>query len=401
MQHLNTLFNLVKQAGTPVAPGSPEHQALVEQLNNKKIDQEQFDNAMNGLTPIHRGSEQHQALVGQLNNKQITQGQFNALMNGYTPVTPGSSQHQDLVGQLDNKQIDQEQFNNAMLGYTPVTRGSEQHQDLVGWLNSGRITPEQFNNAMNGITPAKPVNLKSRNILSPDTTLKQRSVGGKAEFPTTLTLDPYTPNLFNDSPFNTPKFMQPDQIGIAINPSNYTNPQTYELPEDLTRRIRQEQLQAGGWETQRGGLWGPWQGFWNNKNQNPVNTTPSTQPTSQPTSQPTPQPAPTPQAAPTPAPQPDQQPAPTPAPTPQSTPAPQPTPAPTPQPNTPSVGSAVGKATYNPASITRQMMNKYRKYTSARNMNSDMDRWKTWQAMQGNRNASNADYYAAKKNNFM
>lgn len=72
-----------------------------------------------------------------------------------------------------------------------------------------------------------------------------------------------------------------------------------------------------------------------------------------------------------------------------------------PQPSTPSVGSAIGKPTYNPAAITRKDMNKYRKYTSARNMNSDMDRWKTWQAMNGNRNASNADYHAAKRNNFM
>lgn len=41
------------------------------------------------------------------------------------------------------------------------------------------------------------------------------------------------------------------------------------------------------------------------------------------------------------------------------------------------------------------MMRQYRRYTGARNMGSDMDRWKTWQAMQGNRNASNADYFAA------
>ena len=32
-------------------------------------------------------------------------------------------------------------------------------------------------------------------------------------------------------------------------------------------------------------------------------------------------------------------------------------------------------------------------------MNSDMDRGKTYQAINGNRNASNADYYSAKKNN--
>jgi hypothetical protein len=47
--------------------------------------------------------------------------------------------------------------------------------------------------------------------------------------------------------------------------------------------------------------------------------------------------------------------------------------------------------------ITAADMRKYRKYTAAGNMNSEMDRWKTLQAMQGNRNASNKDYRAAKK----
>lgn len=54
---------------------------------------------------------------------------------------------------------------------------------------------------------------------------------------------------------------------------------------------------------------------------------------------------------------------------------------------------------YDPKSITRQQMRQYRRYTGATNMNSDMDRWKTYQAMNGNRNASNADYYSAKRNN--
>lgn len=47
---------------------------------------------------------------------------------------------------------------------------------------------------------------------------------------------------------------------------------------------------------------------------------------------------------------------------------------------------------YDPSKITKELMRQYRKYTGARDMNSDMDRWKTYQAMQGNRNASNADY---------
>ena len=60
---------------------------------------------------------------------------------------------------------------------------------------------------------------------------------------------------------------------------------------------------------------------------------------------------------------------------------------------------AVQNPFYDPKSITRQQMQQYRRYTGANNMNSDMDRWKTYQAMNGNRNASNADYYTAKKNN--
>jgi hypothetical protein len=48
--------------------------------------------------------------------------------------------------------------------------------------------------------------------------------------------------------------------------------------------------------------------------------------------------------------------------------------------------------------ISRKDMAKYRKHTGARDMNSEMDRWKTWQAMNGNPNASNADYYAWKRN---
>lgn len=50
--------------------------------------------------------------------------------------------------------------------------------------------------------------------------------------------------------------------------------------------------------------------------------------------------------------------------------------------------------------ITAADMRKYRRYTGAANMNSEMDKWKTWQAMQGNRNASNADYYAARAKGF-
>lgn len=55
---------------------------------------------------------------------------------------------------------------------------------------------------------------------------------------------------------------------------------------------------------------------------------------------------------------------------------------------------------YDASKITRDQMRQYAKYTGANDMNSDMDKWKTWQAMQGNRNASNADYYAARRNGF-
>ena len=47
--------------------------------------------------------------------------------------------------------------------------------------------------------------------------------------------------------------------------------------------------------------------------------------------------------------------------------------------------------------ITEEDMRKYRKYTGASDMNSEMDRWKTLQAMQGNMNASNRDYRMAKR----
>lgn len=47
--------------------------------------------------------------------------------------------------------------------------------------------------------------------------------------------------------------------------------------------------------------------------------------------------------------------------------------------------------------ISREQMQQNRRYTGARNMNSEMDRWKTWMAMNGNRNASNADYRAWKQ----
>lgn len=70
---------------------------------------------------------------------------------------------------------------------------------------------------------------------------------------------------------------------------------------------------------------------------------------------------------------------------------------PTPRPAAPA--QATQNPFYDPKSITRQQMQQYRRYTGANNMNSDMDRWKTYQAMNGNRNASNADYYTAKKNN--
>ena len=73
-------------------------------------------------------------------------------------------------------------------------------------------------------------------------------------------------------------------------------------------------------------------------------------------------------------------------------------PAPKPAPAVPAA-QATQNPFYDPKSITRQQMHQYRRYTGANDMNSDMDRWKTYQAMNGNRNASNADYYTAKKNN--
>lgn len=69
----------------------------------------------------------------------------------------------------------------------------------------------------------------------------------------------------------------------------------------------------------------------------------------------------------------------------------EPTPAPAPQAPAQQVAPQ-----YDPNAITPELMRKYRKYTAANNMGSDMDKWKTWQAMQGNRNASNADYNAWK-----
>lgn len=75
-------------------------------------------------------------------------------------------------------------------------------------------------------------------------------------------------------------------------------------------------------------------------------------------------------------------------------------PAPKPAPVAPAA-QATQNPFYDPKSITRQQMRQYLRYTGATNMNSDMDRWKTYQAMNGNRNASNADYYSAKKNNFL
>lgn len=50
--------------------------------------------------------------------------------------------------------------------------------------------------------------------------------------------------------------------------------------------------------------------------------------------------------------------------------------------------------------ITAADMRRYRRYTGASDMKSEMDKWKTWQAMQGNRNASNADFYAARSRGF-
>ena len=51
----------------------------------------------------------------------------------------------------------------------------------------------------------------------------------------------------------------------------------------------------------------------------------------------------------------------------------------------------------NLSAITQAQMKQYAGQTGASNMNSEMDRWKTWQAMQGNTNASNADYRAWKR----
>ena len=80
-------------------------------------------------------------------------------------------------------------------------------------------------------------------------------------------------------------------------------------------------------------------------------------------------------------------PAPAPA-TPASAPAPAPAPAKA-APKMPSMQDLRG--------ISREQMQQNRRWTAARNMNSEMDRWKTWMAMNGNRNASNADYRAWKQ----
>jgi hypothetical protein len=122
-------------------------------------------------------------------------------------------------------------------------------------------------------------------------------------------------------------------------------------------------------------------------------------------------PAASPAAAPTPAAAPAaQSPAATPAPatapvspTPAAAPAAQapaatPEPAPATAPVSPT--PAQQPAAYDPSKITAADMQKYKRYTGAGNMNSDMDKWKTWQAMQGNRNASNADYRTARANGF-
>lgn len=68
-------------------------------------------------------------------------------------------------------------------------------------------------------------------------------------------------------------------------------------------------------------------------------------------------------------------------------------------PSTVASTSATQNPFYSPNAVTRQQMRQYRRYTGANNMKSDMDRWKTYQAMNGNRNASNADYYTAKRTN--
>lgn len=60
-------------------------------------------------------------------------------------------------------------------------------------------------------------------------------------------------------------------------------------------------------------------------------------------------------------------------------------------------------ATPNPhafRNITADDMRNFRRHTGASNMNSEMDKWKTWQAMQGNLNASNADFYKARSRGF-
>lgn len=67
------------------------------------------------------------------------------------------------------------------------------------------------------------------------------------------------------------------------------------------------------------------------------------------------------------------------------------------RPNAAPASAAVKPRTLSIKDITADDMKKYRKYTAAGNMNSEMDRWKTLQAMQGNRNASNKDYRTAKK----
>ena len=120
-------------------------------------------------------------------------------------------------------------------------------------------------------------------------------------------------------------------------------------------------------------------------------------------------PAPAPQQTPAPAPAPAEapvSPSPAPAPTPQQTPAPAPapqqTPAPAPAPAEAPVSPAPAQqpAAYDPSKVTAADMRRHSGVTGASNMNSDMDKWKTWQAMQGNRNASNADYRTARANGF-
>lgn len=80
--------------------------------------------------------------------------------------------------------------------------------------------------------------------------------------------------------------------------------------------------------------------------------------------------------------------------------APQATPQAAPRSAVQATPQQAAPAGYNPSAITRDQMRQYSRYTGARNMNSDMDRWKTYQAMNGNRNASNRDYYAARRNGF-